>query len=72
MNSCFSNKYLFCRNRKVKKTVGFGSPISKDAAILDQTKNKENFEQQLKINDDFLKVTHLILIFLTIPILRLS
>ncbi|XP_063694492.1 ATP-dependent Clp protease ATP-binding subunit ClpX-like [Bolinopsis microptera] len=54
-SGAFAGIEKIVRNRKVKKTVGFGSPISKDAAILDQTKNKENFEQQLKINDDFLK-----------------
>lgn len=44
------------RNRKVKKTVGFGSPVSDEIKILEQSNKNENFEDQLKLNDRFLKV----------------
>ena len=55
-SGAFAGIEKIVRNRKVKKSVGFGSPVSKDAAILDQKKGKDNFEDQLKINDNFLKV----------------
>ena len=47
---------MYFRNRKVKKSVGFGSPVSASTAILEDKADKDNFEKQLKINDSFLKV----------------
>ena len=44
----------------MKKSVGFGSPVSEEIKILEQSNKKENFADQLKINDSFLKVCTMI------------
>jgi len=54
-SGAFAGIEKIVRNRKVKKTLGFGSPVSKDMAILDNRRNDDNFEDQLKVNDSFLK-----------------
>lgn len=54
-SGAFAGIEKIVRNRRVKKTLGFGSPVSKDMAILDNRGNDENFEEQLKVNDGFLK-----------------
>ena len=41
------------RSRKIKKTIGFGSVVSDDDAALND--KKTSFQDQLKINDKFLR-----------------